>query len=153
MLYPEVDEEFIKKEKKKQELNDALKEQMALREQKKKEEKLKHLGEDQVMLRDINRYFGFGKQGGGAPLRDFDGKVNATRQNFMENGGNASKMNQFDMSFKERESSPNNYHTSVASKLNERAVSNSPTQNEVLHSKPSNMFEDITEDEFNRRER
>lgn len=31
------------------------------------------------MLRDINKYFGFGRMGGGAPLRDQEGKINATR--------------------------------------------------------------------------
>lgn len=30
---------------------------------------------------------------------------------------------------------------------------NSPSQNEMLHMRPSNMFEDITEEEFNRKER
>ena len=28
----------------------------------------------------------------------------------------------------------------------------SPTRNEQMHARPSNMFEDITEDEFNMRE-
>jgi len=28
----------------------------------------------------------------------------------------------------------------------------SPKKNEIMHMKPSNMFEDITEEEFNRRE-
>lgn len=39
------------------------------------------------------------------------------------------------------------------SALAEKVGSNSPSQNEMLHAKPSNLFEDITEDDFNRRER
>jgi hypothetical protein len=37
--------------------------------------------EDEVMLRDINKYQGFGqgKVGGGAPLKDYDGRIDASR--------------------------------------------------------------------------
>ena len=36
--------------------------------------------------------------------------------------------------------------------MREASQSYSPTRPEIEHMKPSNMFEDITEDEFNRRE-
>lgn len=41
----------------------------------------------------------------------------------------------------------------MVNKFQDRQAVHSPSMVEMVHMRPSNLFEDITEDEFNRRER
>ena len=77
-----------------------------------------------------------------------------------QNGG----IEQADQSFNERNqnyaqqmqsSYVNTFGTKTAAEVEPRktmAGTYSPKKQEIMHMKPSNMFEDITEDEFNKRE-
>ena len=107
------------------------------------------------MLTDINRFFRFGKQGAGAPLRDENGAVIATRQNFT-NAIPHLNSSEHDISYIPPPTGEIERSTMMNSRFNnsrDRAKTHSPSQLEMVHMRPSNMFSDITEEEFNRKER
>ena len=73
---------------------------------------------------DFNLYYKFGNQmGGGAPMRDQSGKV------VSQLGSLPSR--------------------SPGYAINPVQSTNSPSRKELYHMRPSNLFEDMTEDRFN----
>lgn len=90
-------------------------------------------------MKNYTKFYKFGKRlpGGGNPLRDFAAEAEAEQAD------------RTDQSFAfERNRDRNAYGADDT--LQRNGV---PTMNETLHMRPTNNFEEITEDEFDRRER
>lgn len=85
---------------------------------------------------EFNQYYKFGNQvGGGAPIRDKSGQVISQFGKFTNPSSH--QYGSLDYPRDSRQS---------------RQGSNSPTRKELSYMRPSNLFEDVTEDQFNLRE-
>ena len=97
-------------------------------------------------MEEFNSYYKFGNQtGGGAPIRDKSGRVLTQHPAFAnqsrKNGGIEIRD---DLSRQESAADLNTCRRSSSF--------HSPTRNELVHMRPSNLFADITEEQFNQKE-
>ena len=117
------------------------------------------------MMSDYANYYRIGalKQGGGSPIRNREGEIISQHVPFSSQSQQNGGIEQADETFNDRNQNyaqqmQSSYVNAFGTKTAEveprktMAGTYSPKKQEIMHMKPSNMFEDITEDEFNQRE-
>ena len=106
---------------------------------------------------DYANYYRIGalRQGGGSPIRDRNGEIISQHIPFTSQSQHNGGVELADETFNERAQHMQSSYVNAFNTAEERktmAGTYSPKKQEIMHMKPSNMFEDITEAEFNRRE-
>jgi len=149
-----------------------LEAQIQEKNEKKRFARQKEADEDVRFMNDYANHYHFGalRQGGGSPVRDRNGEIVSQHIPFssqsQHNGGvEESLYPQQQVPPKVAPAQVSSYGQQFGSAQNEHynnelangqstslSATYSPKRNEIQHMKPSNMFEDITEDEFNKRE-
>lgn len=135
--------ELMSKEQQKVDYRAVLLDQMQQKEDQKRAALLRKREEDERLMNEFHQFrVGSKNQGGGSPMRDGRGDVITQHAPFASALSNEGAIHQHLARIQSAET--------VGSRR--LGTSFSPNRNEILHMRPSNYFEDITEDEFNRRE-
>lgn len=145
---------------------------MQEKEEKKRAAKAKEAEDEARLMNDYATYYRIGalNQGGGSPIRNKQGEIVAQHNPFSSQSQHNGGVEEMQVEYANRQRDNPNMVTSYGQQFGAGAtqakraeagditdfkpftVTYSPKKQEIQHMKPSNMFEDITEEEFNKRE-